>query len=66
MSSDEVRGYAKDRPRDEDGKIEVDLTKPHLLQDMDYFRERAIYFDEHGRYTDIRPNRNPKSDYARF
>lgn len=66
ISSDEVRGYAKDRPRDDEGKIIVDLTKPHIIEDMDYFRERALFFEENGRYTNIMPNSNPKSDYALF
>lgn len=33
-----ARGYAKDRPRDENGKIIVDLANPHILENMDYFR----------------------------
>jgi len=48
-----VRGYAKDRERDDDGKIIVDVTKPHILEDMDFFRERALYFEKHGKYTKI-------------
>ncbi len=66
MSDASVRGYARDRERDEDGKIIVDVTKPHILEDMDFFRERALYFMEHGRYTHIHPSKNPFSDYAKF
>lgn len=66
ISDEEVRGYAKDRPKDEDGKIIVDLSKPHILEDMDFFRERAIFFEKNGKYTNIIPNSNPKSDYALF
>lgn len=33
---------------------------------MEYFRERAIFYEKHGKYTDIRPNPNPKSEYASF
>lgn len=66
IQPEEVRGFAKDRPRDEDGKIIVDITKPHILENMDYFRERAIFFEKHGRYTHLRPNPNPKSEYAQF
>ena len=36
------RLYAKDLPRDDDGKIIIDITKPHILEDMDYFRPSAI------------------------
>ncbi len=35
------RRYAKDMPRDEEGKIIVDLVNPHILEDMDYFMETA-------------------------
>ena len=66
ISEPEVRGYAKDRPRDEDGKIIVDLSKPHILEDMDYFREAAIFFDKNNRYTNLMPNSNPNSEYALF
>ncbi len=64
-----IRGFAKDRPKSEtynDGRIEVDITNPHILEDMDFFRERAIFFDKNGRYTNISPNSNPKSEYAEF
>ena len=55
------RQYAKDRPRDEKGRIIVDLTNPHILENMDYFRPSAIKFERDGRYTDLKPNRNPNS-----
>ncbi len=61
-----IRGYAKDRKKDSTGKIIVDITKPHILEDMDFFRERAIYFEKHGQYTHLRPNPNPKSEFAQF
>jgi len=66
ISDSSVRGYAKDRDRDDDGKIIVDVTKPHILEDMDFFRERALYFEKHGKYTDIHPSKNPFSEYAKF
>ena len=51
------RQYAKDRPRDSEGKIIVDLANPHILQNMDYFRPSAIAFKKNnGRYTLLRPN----------
>lgn len=66
ISPEETRGYAVDLPKEEDGRIKVNITKPHMLVDMDYFRERAIYFQQHGRYTHLRPNANPKSEFATF
>lgn len=63
-----IRGLAKDRSRMEKhpDKIVVDITKPHLLEDIDFFRERAIFFIKHGKYTNIPINSNPKSEYAAF
>lgn len=66
IASEEVRGYAKDRPRDESGKIIVDITKPHILENMDFFRERAIHFQKYGKYTLIPPDPNQRGDYALF
>lgn len=60
------RERAKDRPRDEKGRIIVDLANPHILEDMDYFRPSALKYMKDGRYTDLRPNRNPNSPYGRW
>ena len=38
------REYAKDRPKDSKGRIIVDLSNPHILENMDYFRPSAIHF----------------------
>ena len=46
------REYAKDRPRDDKGRIIVDLANPHILENMDYFRPSALKFLKDGRYTD--------------
>lgn len=78
ISHESIRGFAKDRPRysslsedDEnntynDDRIIVDITKPHILEDLDYFRERAIFFNNNNKYTNITPNPNPRSEYAAF
>jgi hypothetical protein len=70
IAPEEVRGFAKDRPKEteqyNDGRIIVDLTNPHILEDMEFFREKAIFFDKNSRYTNIPPNSNPKSEYAEF
>ena len=60
------RPRAKDLPRDEEGKIIVDITKPHILEDMDYFRPSAIHWLETGRFTDLHPNKNPNSEYYKW
>lgn len=61
-----VRKRAKDLPKDKEGKITVDLTNPHILEDMDYFRPMALHYKEHGCYTFLRPNPNPNSEYRRL
>ena len=53
-------------PRDEKGRIIVDVTNPHILVDMDYFRQAAIKFERDGRYCDYRPNPNPNSAYGKW
>ena len=60
------RRRAKDMPRDNEGKIIVDLLNPHILEDMDYFRETALHKKKTGKYTDLRPNGNPNSDYMKW
>lgn len=50
----------------EDGRKEINITKPHMLEDMDYFRQAAITFDKTGKYTNLPINSNPKSEYAQF
>lgn len=60
------RRRAKDCPRDKEGKIEVDITNPHILEDMDYFRPMAKFYKKHGCYSYLRPNPNPNSEYRRL
>ena len=69
ICTEDIRGYAKDKPKSkdyDDGRIEVDLTNPHILEDMDFFREKALFFEKHGKYTNLTPNPNPKSEYGTF
>ena len=60
------REYAKDRPRDEKGRIIVDLAHPHILENMDYFRPSALYFKKHGTFTHLKPNANKNSEYGKW
>ena len=60
------RGYAKDRPRDESGKIIVDLANPHILENMDYFRPTALHYEKYDTLTNLRPNANPNSAYGKW
>lgn len=61
-----AREYAKDRPRDDRGRIIVDLANPHILEDMDYFRSSAIHYEKYGTFTNLRPNANPNSEYGKW
>ena len=60
------RKRAKDLPRGVEGKIEVNITEPHILEDMDYFRPSAIHFQKYGCFTKLRPNPNPNSEYGKW
>lgn len=60
------RPLAKDCPRDEKGRIIVDLTNPPIIEDTDYFRPVALFYKEHGKMTNLRPNANPNSEYGKW
>lgn len=62
----ENRPYAKDCPRDQNGKIIIDFTNPPIIEDTDYFRPTAIHFQKYGCITKLRPNRNPNSEYGKW
>lgn len=59
------RPYARDLPRDEKGRIIVDITNPHIIEDADYFRQPALHFLKHGCYTFLKPNSNPNSEFRK-
>lgn len=60
------RKRAKDLPRDEKGRIIVDLANPHILEDMDYFRPSALHYEKYGCYTFLTINTNPNSEYYKW
>lgn len=60
------RKRAIDIPKDSQGKIEIDVTQPHILENMDYFRPAAIHFQKYGCYTHLRPNPNPNSEFGKW
>ena len=60
------RPRAKDLPRDDKGRIIVDITHPHILEDMDYFRPAAKFYEENGCYSLLKPNANPNSEYGKW
>lgn len=60
------RPRAKDMPRDGSGRILVDITHPHILEDMDFFRPAAKFFEDNGCYSLLKPNSNPNSEYGKW
>lgn len=60
------RRKAKDLEKDELGRIKIDLENPHIVEDMDYFRQPALHFMKYGCYTFLKPNSNPQSEYKKF
>lgn len=63
---DPNRPYAKDLERDSEGKIIVNVVKPHILENMNYFRKPALAYKKYGKYTNLRPNGNPNSPYMKW
>ena len=54
-------------PRDKEGRAIIDITHPPILEGSDYFRPSALAFKKNkGRYTTLRPNANPNSDYGKW
>lgn len=60
------RQYAKDRPRDDKGRIIVDLANPHIVENIDYFRPTASHYQKYGCFTNLRPNANPNSEFGKW
>ena len=60
------RPYSSKREPDPEGKIAVDITNPHILEDMNFFREPALEFQKTGKYTSLYPNKHPNSEYYKF
>lgn len=60
------RPYVSELPKDEQGRAIIDVTKPPILENSDYFRQTAKVWEETGSYTSLRPNRNPNSDFGKW
>lgn len=60
------RPLISELPRDSEGKAIIDVTKPPILEGTDYFRQSGLTWQETGKYTPLRPNRNPNSDFGRW
>lgn len=60
------RPYVHELPRDDQGRVIIDVTHPPILENSEYFRSAAKVWEETGSYTKLRPNRNPNSDFGRW
>jgi len=60
------RPRTKDKEKDSKGRIIPDISKPHILEDMDFFRGPAIHFQQYECYTKLYPNKHPQSQYFKF
>lgn len=60
------RPLISELPRDEYGRAVIDVTKPPILEGSDYFRQSAKTWKETGKYTSLRPNINPNSEFGRW
>lgn len=60
------RPLVSELPRDEYGRAIIDVSKPPILEDSSFFRQTALGWQENGKYTNLRPNSNPNSEFGRW
>lgn len=60
------RPLIKDLERDSQGRAIIDITNPPIIENVDYFRQSALFYLENGCYTFLKPNSNPNSEYRKF
>ena len=60
------RKLASECPKDDEGKIIIDLSNPPIIEDTDYFRPTALFFKKNGVITNLRPNPNPNSEFGKW
>ena len=61
------RPLVSELPRDSEGKAIIDVSHPPILEGSNFFRPSALAFKQNrGRYTNLRPNANPNSEFGRW
>lgn len=61
------RPLVSELPRDFEGKAIIDVSHPPILEGSNFFRPSALAFKQNrGRYTNLRPNANPNSEFGRW
>lgn len=53
-------------PRDEQGRAIIDIAHPPILEGSEYFRQTAKVWEETGKYTNLKPNANPNSEFGKW
>ena len=53
-------------PRDEEGKAIIDVTRPPILENTQFFRPMALQFKDQSCFTKLKPNANPNSEYGKW
>ena len=60
------RPMVSELPRDDEGKVIIDVTRPPILENTDFFRPMALQFKNQGCFTKLKPNANPNSEYGKW
>lgn len=60
------RPYISELPRDSEGKVNIDVTHPPILENSQFFSQAANVWQDTGMYTHLRPNKNPNSDFGKW
>ncbi len=61
------RPLVSELPKDNEGRVVIDVTHPPILEGSNYFRPSALAFKQNrGKYTNLRPNANPNSDFGKW
>ena len=60
------RPVISELPRDSQGRAIIDVTQPPILEGTDYFRQSAATWLETGKYTSLKPNANPQSEFGKW
>lgn len=60
------RPLVSELPRDSQGKVTIDVTKPPILEKSSFFNQTAVVWQETGKYINLKPNRNPNSEFGKW
>lgn len=60
------RPLISELPRDSEGRAIIDITKPPILENSNYFMQTAAIWQKNGKYTNLKPNNNPNSEFGRW